>query len=130
MDQDPAREHRIDHEIVVDAYDESEVAMGWYAYLENHLSFPFEADYLPNSGVERARVTITELEEYEEFEGDDEDEYEGDYEGEARELEFSVTMRWDGDEFSAALEHIFPVDAGPKTLEAILDWHYWKARRG
>ncbi|MDX2255539.1 MAG: calcium-binding protein, partial [Pseudanabaenaceae cyanobacterium bins.39] len=30
---DPIREHRIDYEIIVDAYDEAERAMGWYYYL-------------------------------------------------------------------------------------------------
>ena len=38
-----AREKRIIHEIVVDAYDESERAMGWYCYLEEKLAFPFKA---------------------------------------------------------------------------------------
>jgi hypothetical protein len=28
--EQPDREHRIDFEIVVDAYDEAERAMGWY----------------------------------------------------------------------------------------------------
>lgn len=30
-------------EIIVDAYNESEVWTGWYCYLENTLAFPFEA---------------------------------------------------------------------------------------
>ncbi len=29
--------------IIVDAYDESEVRMGWHCYLEDTLAFPFEA---------------------------------------------------------------------------------------
>ncbi len=62
-------------------------------------------------------MTLTELEEYD----DDEDEDESDYQGETRELEFSVTLLWDGEAFSVALEHIFPLDADLKTLEAVLD---------
>ena len=31
-------------EIIVDAYNESEVWTGWYCYLENTLAFPFEAE--------------------------------------------------------------------------------------
>ena len=31
-------------EIIVDAYNESEVWTGWYCYLENALAFPFEAE--------------------------------------------------------------------------------------
>ena len=32
--KDNRREHRINMEIIVDAYDEHERAMGWYCYLE------------------------------------------------------------------------------------------------
>src|SRR5882757_3187307 len=39
--RDEAREERISMEIVVDAYDASERAMGWYYYLEENLHFPF-----------------------------------------------------------------------------------------
>jgi len=35
------REKRIDMEIVVDAHDQGERAMGWYSYLEDTLHFPF-----------------------------------------------------------------------------------------
>ena len=38
-----AHERRIEMEIVVDAYNESERAMGWYYYLEERLKFPFKA---------------------------------------------------------------------------------------
>ena len=37
------REHRIAFEIVVDAYDETECAMGWYYYLQDKLQVPFRA---------------------------------------------------------------------------------------
>ncbi len=40
---DPIREHRIDYEIVVDAYTEDEIAMGWYYYLQDKITFPFLA---------------------------------------------------------------------------------------
>ena len=40
---DPIRENRIDYEIVVDAYDEAERAMGWYCYLQDKITFPFLA---------------------------------------------------------------------------------------
>jgi hypothetical protein len=40
---DEAREKRIDDEIIVDCYDETERAMGWYCYLEDRLEFPFRA---------------------------------------------------------------------------------------
>jgi len=44
MKKDDIREERIMMEIVVDAYDEEEKAMGWASYLEDKISFPFEAE--------------------------------------------------------------------------------------
>jgi hypothetical protein len=38
-----AREHRIEQEIVVDAYTSEERAMSWCYYLEEKLQFPFKA---------------------------------------------------------------------------------------
>ena len=38
-----ARERRIEMEVVVDAYNSEERAMGWYCYLEEKLKFPFQA---------------------------------------------------------------------------------------
>ena len=43
VEKNEEREHRIDYEAVVDAYDEIERAMGWYYYLEGKITFPFEA---------------------------------------------------------------------------------------
>ncbi|MFH1615890.1 MAG: calcium-binding protein [Planctomycetota bacterium] len=43
MKKNKAREDRIVMEVVVDAYDETERAMGWYYYLEDKLQFPFMA---------------------------------------------------------------------------------------
>ena len=42
--KDTAREDRIEMEIVVDAYNSEERAMGWYSYLQDALSFPFTAN--------------------------------------------------------------------------------------
>ena len=41
--KDEAREQRIINEIVVDAYNTEERALGWYYYLEEQLQFPFHA---------------------------------------------------------------------------------------
>jgi len=38
-----AREHRIEQEIVVDAYTSDERAIGWHCHLDDKLSFPFKA---------------------------------------------------------------------------------------
>jgi hypothetical protein len=36
----------IENEIIVDCYTDEEVEMGWATYMEENLSFPFEAEYL------------------------------------------------------------------------------------
>jgi hypothetical protein len=41
--EDDQREDRISDEILVDCYNETERALGWYYYLEANLLFPFEA---------------------------------------------------------------------------------------
>ena len=46
-----AREHRIEMEIVVDAYGPEERAMGWYCYLEEKLAVPFQAPTRRSTGV-------------------------------------------------------------------------------
>jgi len=42
--KDEIREERITMEVVVDAYDSGEVAMGWYHHLQDKISFPFTAE--------------------------------------------------------------------------------------
>jgi hypothetical protein len=41
--ENKTRERRIEMEVVVDAYNESERAMGWYYYLEERLKFSCKA---------------------------------------------------------------------------------------
>lgn len=36
------RQYKIDYEIIVDCYEDHEVNMGWYSYLEDNLKFPFQ----------------------------------------------------------------------------------------
>jgi hypothetical protein len=43
VERDEERENRIHDEVIVDAYDAEEQAMGWYYYLAESMSFPFEA---------------------------------------------------------------------------------------
>ena len=44
--EDKAREDRIIFDIVVDAYDDTERAMGWYYYLQDELRTPFATVWL------------------------------------------------------------------------------------
>jgi hypothetical protein len=53
--QDKQREQRIAQEIVVDAHDAAEQAMGWYYYLEEHLRFPFRAKCIARRAISPLR---------------------------------------------------------------------------
>ena len=53
--QNKQREHRIEQEIVVDAYGAEERAMGWYCYLEERLRFPFRARCIAHRAISPLR---------------------------------------------------------------------------
>lgn len=115
--QDPEREERITMEIVVDAYNESERWTGSYCYLENTLTFPFQAECVkprkmsPLKSGERVTVRGM-LEEHKE--------YEGDYLG-----EMMVEVEWRDSTMGIPLAQIKGIDVDEKTAEAIADWRYW-----
>ena len=54
--RDETREERISMEIVVDAYNEEERAMGWYCYLEDKLTFPFLTRCINERAISPLRV--------------------------------------------------------------------------
>ena len=43
-------------EIVVDAYNSEERAMGWYYYLESHLEFPFTASCVEKCAISPLQI--------------------------------------------------------------------------
>jgi hypothetical protein len=110
--QDEDREERITMEIVVDAYDSAEQAMGWYCYLENTMQFPFTAVCISERRIspvkENGKVKVVGM--------SSEDECE---------KEMFVEIEWNGDILAVPLIQLKALKASAKTLEAIADWHYW-----
>lgn len=108
------REQRIEMEIVVDAYGESERAMGWYCYLEEKLRFPFTATCIAKRAISPLRVG----DEVEVIGMPGEDECSHD---------MFVSIRWDRKEgLAVPLSQLKPAgDTDERTREAIADWHYW-----
>ena len=110
---DPEREQRITMEIVVDAYDAQERAMGWYYYLQEQLQFPFTATCI-------AKRAISPLHVKDEVEvigmpGEDECEH-----------EMFVTIRWEREGLAVPLSQLKPIsETDEQTKQAIEDWHYW-----
>ena len=113
VEVDKIRENRIGNEAVVDAYEEEEIAMGWYYYLQERLNFPFKAQWSSRKSSETVKVLGMSTE-------DDclKDMY---VEVLYREGELE-------DVFSARLAEIQPLNVDRATIEAIADWHYWVKR--
>jgi hypothetical protein len=102
-------------EIVVDAYDEQERAMGWYYYLEEHLRFPFTATCVCKRAISPLRIK----DEVEVICMAPEDECEH---------EIFVNIRWDKDGLAVPLSQLRPFNVDPETIQAVEDWHYWVER--
>ncbi len=114
-EKDDAREQRIDMEIVVDAYDEVERALGWYCHLESTLQFPFRAECTG----ERATSPLEKSEKVEVTGMPAETECE---------REMFVNVNWKRRTLAVPLSQLKPVGADDETREAVADWHYWVAQ--
>jgi hypothetical protein len=117
--RDDAREERIDMEIVVDCYNEHEAWSGWCCYLEDHLSFPFQAECIrvrrgaPLKTGERVKVIG--------MFNDDEAAYSL--------APMQVEVVWQGHTLAVPLAQLRGLDVAAPAAEAIADWHYWVAQR-
>jgi hypothetical protein len=113
IERDESREERIDMEIIVDAYNEEEQAMGWYYYLDNKLNFPFKAKWLTGGSTSNSEdVEVLKMSPEEACQ---------------REMFVEVLYK-EGtaeDIFSVALSDIESIEADDETQEAVKDWHYW-----
>ncbi|MBE0448369.1 MAG: calcium-binding protein [Actinobacteria bacterium] len=102
-------------EIIVDAYDEQERAMGWYYYLEDKLHFPFLARCSAKRAISPLRVG-------------DEVEVIGMAPEEECEREILVMIRWEREGLAVPLSQLQAIHADDQTREAVEDWHYWVKR--
>ena len=113
--ENKAREHRIEMEAVVDAYNSEERAMGWFYYLEERLKFPFKARCKSKREISPLRL------------GEDVDVM-GMAREEECESEMFVRVRWCGRSLAVPFSQLEPLAADPETKEAVADWHYWLGR--
>ncbi|MCC7293612.1 MAG: calcium-binding protein [Phycisphaerales bacterium] len=111
---DPARERRIEDEIIVDAYGPDEQAMGWYYYLEMTLAFPFTA-------------RCVKLREVSPLEVGDEVEVIGMPKEVECGAEMFVKIRWGKRGLAVPLIQLqpHPRKSNTATRQAVADWHYW-----
>lgn len=99
-------------DIIVDAYNPEEQAMGWYYYLDDTMQFPFTAICIARRGIspvkESQKVTVIGMASEEECE-----------------REMFVRIEWDGDELEIPLSQLEAFDASDLTQQAVDDWLYW-----
>lgn len=110
---DPAREHRILYEVIVDCYDEQEEFMGWYYYMADNLEFPITATVrLPLRGgkTEEKTVQIIEVDPKSET---------------GRAIRLGITEAGSERVHYISPEAIIRLDTTPENLEIINDWLYW-----
>jgi len=113
--RDDKRERRIYDDIVVDAHDSGERAMGWYYYLQDELKIPFTAI----CSAKRAISPLKVGDEVEVLGLPDEDECGH---------EVFVTIRWEKDGLAVPLSQLKPIaSTDVSTKQAVEDWHYWVA---
>lgn len=104
----------IDDEIVVDAYGDDEIGSAWYAYMEEHLKFPFEAECIYTVGQSPLRVDervrVVDL-------------------GEMGSCDHGIYVKISfGDRrFDVPLAHLKPLGADEETLTAVRCWYQWLA---
>jgi hypothetical protein len=107
------REHRITMEIVVDAYDAQERAMGWYCYLQDQLQFPFTATCIAERDISRCNSRMRSRST--KWLAKNECEH-----------EMFVTIRWEKKGLAVLLTQLKLIDGTEEqTREAVADWHYW-----
>lgn len=111
---DAEREERIAMEILVDCYEETEQSLGWYYYLDNRLSFPFQARWGRPTTTSVTVVEVLGMAPEEDCMQD-----------------MCVAIRYRDasgeDEFTVPLAELEAVNPDPDTAEAIADWQYWLA---
>jgi hypothetical protein len=111
----PEREQRILMDIIVDAYDETERAMGWYCYLEEQLGTEFEArvrSEYPTSPLKLGE-TVSVLA----MAPDD-----------ICQSDMFVWIRWSDRKLAVPLSQLTPLVDDKSLASAVADWHYWVER--
>ncbi len=111
--RDPKRDERISNEIIVDCYDDGEVAYAWHGYMEENLLFPFSAKVTfkkKDGSKHKKQVEVIELDEY----------------NDTTDLRVGVSVEGSDLLHSVRIMNLEEVEADEFTLQAIEDWQYWK----
>lgn len=109
------REDRILFEIVVDAYNDTERAMGWYYYLQDAMQVPFKATCKSARSTSPLKVGS-------------EVEVVGLAAEEDCMSEVFVLVRCAKSKLAVPLAQLQCLSPSNETRQAVADWHYWVER--
>ena len=115
IQKDEERENRIDLEVVVDAYDSQERAIGWFYYLAEQCTFPFTAKCIAERSTSPLRV-------------DEVVEVLSEAPAEECAKELFVEIQWNERQLAVPLSQLVAVDADEKSKQIVEDWQYWVQR--
>ena len=108
-----AIKYKIDYEIIVDCYDEYEVSMGWYYFMEETIKFPFRAKAKlkkRNGTIEQQEIKVVGL-------ASDEEGFM------KKDFDFEIEV---GEHISRiAYSKLSNIKALPETIDAFMIWNYW-----
>lgn len=116
IQKDESREERITYEIIVDAYDEHEVAMGWYYYLNDNINYPFAAKWIrkvkKTGKIQEKEVKVLGMASEDEC---------------LRDMYVEVVDVGESEDnvHTVRLSDIEAIDPDEKNQQALGDWQYW-----
>jgi hypothetical protein len=113
--EDKIIEDRISMEVIADAYNEEERAMGWYYYLEDILGFPFQAKCVATRAT--SPLIVGEKIEVKKMAP----------EAECEHVIF-VMVCWQGRSLAVPLDQLKRYSANNETMQAVAEWNYWVKR--
>ena len=112
VQKDEERENRIDFEVVVDACEREERAMGWFYYLAERCEFPFKAKCIAERSISPLLV-------------DEEVEVISEASAEECEKELFVKIQWKERQLAVPLSQLSVVEADSTSRQIVEDWQYW-----
>jgi hypothetical protein len=115
VQKDEERENRIDFEVVVDACDREERAIGWFYYLAEQCEFPFRARCIAERSISPLLV-------------DEEVEVVSEAPAQECEKELFAVIQWKERKLAVPLSQLAVVDADSASEQVVEDWQYWVQR--
>ncbi|VAW31444.1 hypothetical protein MNBD_CHLOROFLEXI01-3975 [hydrothermal vent metagenome] len=114
IEKDKEREERIHDEAIVDAYGAEEQVMGWYYYLAESMTFPFQAKCIQE--IRKSPLKLNEIITVKDMVSDDDS------------FEMLAEIEFMDRTMGVPLHQLDPIDVDEETHQVIEDWQYWIAR--